>query len=421
MDKIKFLKCIVCGREYGVHETLYTCLACGPTGALDVVYDMPVVAKHWLRRRTTEDRLPTSIWRYADLLPVQDERYRPPLQIGWTPLYSGAALAQRYEQAEGLALPRNLYLKDDGRNPTASYKDRASVMAVIKAQELGKAVITCASTGNAASSLAGLAASLGLTTYIFVPESAPRAKVAQLIMFGAHVIMVNGSYDQAFDLCLQATAEWGWYSRNSGFNPYLSEGKKTGALEVCEQLGWQVPDTVIVPVGDGCIMGGIWKGFCDARALGLIDRLPRMIGVQADGANPLVLAFESGQPIQPQAHIQTLANGIAVGQPRDGLKALRAVRDSRGLMLSVSDEAILDAMRALARYAGVFAEPAGAAPLAGLIKLTQQGLIDQDERVVLMVTGNGLKDIDAASRAAGEPVRIDSDFEAVKRAVANMK
>jgi threonine synthase len=240
-------------------------------------------------------------------------------------------------------------------------------------------------------------------------------------MFGAHVIMVNGTYDQAFDLCLQATEEWGWYSRNSGFNPYLGEGKKTGALEICEQLGWQVPDKVIVPVGDGCIIGGVWKGFCDLHELGLIDKLPQMIGIQADGANPLVLAFESGQPIQPQEQIHTLANGIAVGQPRDGLKALRAVRDSQGMMISVSDNQILEAMQALARYTGVFAEPAGAAPFAGLVKLAQQGMIDNDERVVLMVTGNGLKDIDTASRAAGEPVRIEPEFDAVKRAVQRMQ
>ncbi len=421
MDHIKYLKCILCGREHSVHETLYTCLGCGSTGVLDVVYDMGVVARRWLRHHAHSSVLPASIWRYQELLPIADERYRPSLQIGWTPLYSGIELVERYERAAGVALPRNIYIKDDGRNPTASYKDRASAMAVVKAQELGKDVITCASTGNAASSLAGLAASLGIATYIFVPESAPRSKVAQLIMFGAHVIMVNGSYDQAFDLCLQATEEWGWYSRNSGFNPYLGEGKKTGALEVCEQLGWQVPDMVIVPVGDGCIIGGVWKGFCDLHELGLIDKLPQMIGVQAEGANPLELAFQSGQPIQPQEQIHTVANGIAVGQPRDGLKALRAVRDSQGTILSVSDEAILDAMRALARYAGVFAEPAGAAPFAALVKLTQQGLIEQDKRVVLMVTGNGLKDIDAASRAAGEPVRIDPDFEAVKRAVASMR
>lgn len=417
MDHIRCLKCLLCGREHSVRETLYTCVDCGPSGVLDVVYDLDVVARRWLHQRTRDARLPASIWRYADLLPISTDAYRPPLRIGWTPLYSGTDLAIRYAAAEGLALPRNIYLKDDGRNPTASYKDRASAMAVMKAQDLGKTVITCASTGNAASSLAGLAASLGITTYIFVPASAPRSKVAQLIMFGAHVIMVQGSYDQAFDLCLQATEEWGWYSRNSGFNPYLGEGKKTGALELCEQLGWQAPDSVIVPVGDGCIIGGIWKGFCDLYELGFIDRLPRMIGVQADGANPLALAFERDQPLQPQEQIQTIANGIAVGQPRDGLKALRAVRDSGGLMLSVPDEAILDAMRALARYGGVFAEPAGAAPLAALIRLTRQGLLDRDERVALMITGNGLKDIDAASRAAGDPVRIEPDFEAVQRAV----
>jgi threonine synthase len=188
-------------------------------------------------------------------------------------------------------------------------------------------------------------------------------------------------------------------------------------LEVCEQLGWQVPDKVIVPVGDGCIIGGIWKGFCDLYELGLIDRFPQLIGVQADGANPLVLAYGDKQPIQPQEHIHTVANGIAVGHPRDGLKALRAVRESNGIMMSVSDEAILDAMNALARYTGVFAEPSGAAPFAALVKLVQQRQIEPDERVVLMITGNGLKDIDTAIQAVEEPVRIDPDFTAVRRIV----
>jgi threonine synthase len=419
MNHIKTLKCLLCGREHGVHETLYTCLDCGPTGVLDVVYDMDVVAQRWLRHRVqqSETNLPASIWRYQDLLPVQEERYRPPLQIGWTPLYHSTALARCYTEQHGMSLPENLYLKDDGRNPTASYKDRASVMAVMKAQELGKDVITCASTGNAASSLAGLAASLGITTYIFLPESASQAKVAQLLMFGANVMMVRGTYDQAFDLCLQATEQWGWYSRNSGFNPYLGEGKKTGALEICEQLDWHVPDKVFVPVGDGCIIGGIWKGFCDLYALECIDRLPQLIGVQAAGANPLEIAFETGNTIQPQPHIHTIADGIAVGQPRDGLKALRAVRESHGRMISVTDDEILDAMRGLARYAGVFAESAGATAFAGLIKLTQQGLIDKDERVVVLVTGNGLKDIDTAIRVAGDPFVIDPEFEAAKRVI----
>jgi threonine synthase len=216
---------------------------------------------------------------------------------------------------------------------------------------------------------------------------------------------------------LQASDAWGWYSRNTGYNPYLGEGKKTAALETCEQLGWNAPDTVVVSVGDGCIIGGMWKGFCDLYDLGLIDRRPRMIGVQAEGANPLVVAFETGNPMQPLAHTDTLADSIAVGHPRDPLKALRAVRESHGKMISVSDDQIVEAMKGLARTSGVFAEPAAATAFAGLQALAKQGDVDQDERVVVMVTGNGLKDIDTAIRAVGTPTVVEPDFEEIARAL----
>ena len=421
MEHIKHLQCIKCGRKYHVDEVLYACLDCGIEGVLDVVYDMNVVARRFLKRlkRDAESAVPNSIWRYRDLLPVEDDnRYLPPLQIGWTPLYDCREFAEHYRQTNHVKFPKFLYVKDDGRNPTASFKDRASAMAVVKAQELGKEVISCASTGNAASSLAGLAASLGIPTYIFVPESAPKAKIAQLLMYGANVIAVRGSYDQAYDLSLQASDEWGWYSRNSGYNPYLGEGKKTAALEICEQLEWEAPDKVFVSVGDGCIIGGMWKGFCDLYELGLIDKLPQMIGVQAEGANPLVVAFESGNSIEVQIELNTLADSISVGQPRDGLKALRAARDSQGQMMSVSDAEILEAMKELARNTGVFAEPAGATAFAGLQKLSTRGELDENERVVVVVTGNGLKDIDTAIQAVGTPALVEPDFDEVKQLVS---
>jgi threonine synthase len=420
---VQYLKCVKCGREYDVHETMYTCLDCGVEGALDVVYDMAVVAKRFLGRvkKQTEVCIPHSIWRYLDLLPIQDDRHLPHLQVGWTPMYLCDEFVKKYRQAQNIMLPTDLYVKDDGRNPTASLKDRASAIAVVKALELGKQEITCASTGNAASSLAGLAASLGIITYIFVPATAPKAKIAQLLMYGANVIMVKGTYDQAFDLCLRASEEWGWYSRNSGYNPYLGEGKKTAALEICEQLNWNAPDKVFISVGDGCVIGGMWKGFCDLYELGMIARLPQMIGVQAEGANPLVVAYETGQLVQPMSRTQTLADSIAVGHPRDALKALRAVRNSKGKMMSVPDDEILNAMRILARNTGVFAEPAGAAAFAGLLKMAKQKLLDADERVVVVVTGNGLKDIDTAIRAAGEPVIVEPVFEEIRKVIAKIK
>lgn len=403
MDHILGLKCVLCGEEYSTDEVLYVCPKHGYEGILDVQYDYELIAK-----RLTKDGLAQnhdySIWRYKPLLPIDAESPAPPLQVGWTPLYR----AKRLGEKVGLS---NLYLKDEGRNPTASLKDRASTVGVVKAQELGKKIITCASTGNAASSLAGLAASVGMRNIIFVPESAPTAKVAQLLIFGAQVIMVKGTYDEAFDLCLEASHEFGWYSRNTAYNPYLSEGKKTATLEVCEQLGWRAPDRVFVSVGDGCIIGGLHKGFKDLLALGFIERLPRLVGVQAEGAAPLVRAWETGkfEPVIPN----TLADSISVGVPRDRVKALRAVRETGGQYVAVSDEEILEAMRQLGKEAAIFAEPAGAAGFAGLVKVADE--IDPQESIVVLVTGNGLKDVESAIKATKEPPRIEPTMKDLRR------
>jgi threonine synthase len=409
MDRVLGLKCVLCGAEYRPDEVLYVCPKHGDEGILDVLYDYDLIA-----RRLTKEGLATncdySIWRYGPLLPVGEDSPRPPLQVGWTPLYH----ARRLGEMLGLS---QLYLKDDGRNPTASFKDRASAIGVVKALEMGYETVTCASTGNAASSLAGLAASVGLKSVIFVPQRAPQAKVAQLLIFGARVILVKGTYDEAFDLCLEAGKEYGWYSRNTAYNPYLSEGKKTAALEVCEQLNWEAPDRIFVSVGDGCIIGGLRKGLKDLRALGFIDRLPQLVGVQAEGAAPLVRAWGQGTeeivPVVPD----TLADSISVGQPRDRVKALRAVRETGGEYVAVTDEEILEAMRVLGREAAVFAEPAGAAGFAGLRKLVLQGRIDPEERIVVLVTGNGLKDVDSAIRATGQPELIEPTMEALRRLV----
>lgn len=406
MDHVKGLKCVLCGREFATEDTLYTCPVCGVKGILDVVYDYDLIGQ----RLTVENLAHNperSMWRYVDLLPIAQRELIPPLQVAWTPLYH----ATRLGQSLGL---NELYIKDDGRNPTASFKDRASAVGVIKARELGFDTITCASTGNAASSLAGLAASVALPTVIFVPERAPAAKVAQLLIFGAQVLLVKGTYDQAFDLCLEVSAEYGWYSRNTAINPYLSEGKKTASFEICEQLGWQVPDKIFVSVGDGCIIGGLWKGLRDLSALGFIDRFPQLIGVQAEGSAPLVQAWREGteeiEPIMPN----TIADSISVGIPRDGIKALRAVRESKGAYVAVSDDEILEAMRILGRDAAVFAEPAGATGFAGLLKMLREDQVQLDERVVVLVTGNGLKDTETAIKAAGKPHTIEPTIEAVR-------
>ena len=412
MDHVLGLKCVLCGAEYDVNEVLYVCPKHGDEGALDVVYDYEFIGRRLTRERLAADRN-NSIWRYADLLPIADASLAPPLQVGWTPLYRAEQLGERL----GL---KHLWVKDDGREPTASFKDRASAVGVVKALELGRDVITCASTGNAASSLAGLAASVGLTTYIFVPQTAPQAKVAQLLIFGANVMTVKGTYDQAFDLCLEASKEYGWYSRNTAYNPYLSEGKKTAALEICEQLVWDAPDRIFVSVGDGCIIGGLWKGLKDLRALGFIDRMPKLMGVQAEGAAPLVRAWREGTEEVAPVVLNTLADSIAVGVPRDRIKALRAVRQTGGEYVAVSDEEILDAMRVLARRAAVFAEPAGATGFAGLAKLVREGRIDPEERIVVVVTGNGLKDVASAIKATGQPHLIEPTMEDLRRLMDGM-
>jgi threonine synthase len=321
--------------------------------------------------------------------------------VGWTPLFGAPLLAR----ALGV---RELLVKDDGKNPSASFKDRASAVALARARELGHELVTGASTGNAAGATAALAAPCGLRARIFVPKSAPRAKVAQLLTFGAEVLAVDGTYDQAFDLCLEATRRFGWYNRNTGFNPYTREGKKTVSFEICEQLGFSVPDLVVVPVGDGNIISGVWKGFVELHALGLIDRLPRLLAAQAAGSDAIVRALEGDGVVRPVAG-DTVADSISVSLPRDGDAAVRAVRDSQGLGVRVPDEEILAAIPTLARGSGVFAEPAAAAGYAALVSAARAGRLDPSWRVLLLVTGSGLKDVAAAMRVAGEPRVIGAD------------
>ncbi|HZM49215.1 MAG TPA: threonine synthase, partial [Vicinamibacteria bacterium] len=305
-----------------------------------------------------------------------------------------------------------LLVKDEGRNPTASFKDRASAVGVARAAARRARIVACASTGNAASSLAGAAAGLGLRAVIFVPEFAPEPKVAQLLVFGARVIRVRGTYDETWELCQRACERYGWYNRNAAVNPSLAEGKKTCGLEIAEQMGREVPDWVAVSVGDGCTLAGTWKGLQEMHALGFIPRVPRMLGVQAQGARPLVDAFEAGGDLVP-GRAQTIADSICVGHPRNWRKALRAVRASGGTFVAVPDEAILDAMRESGRRAGVFGEPAGVAGLAGLQQAVREGIVARDETALAVVTGSGLKDVRTAIRAAGAPVDLPPDDDAL--------
>jgi threonine synthase len=308
---------------------------------------------------------------------------------------------------------KTLYLKDDGRNPTGSLKDRASAMGVVKARESREKIIACASTGNAASSLAGMAASMGLHSVIFVPQRAPEPKVTQLLIFGAKVIRVLGSYEDAFRLCQQACEQWGWYNRNCAINPYLIEGKKTVGLEACEQMDWHVPDWVAVSVGDGCTIAGVRKAFHEMKILGLIERTPKMLGVQAAGAAPITEAFRSGEALKPMDP-QTVADSIAVGAPRNWQKAVMAIRESGGEMINVSDDEILDAMRYTGRLAGIFAEPAASTAVAGVRAAVAQGVIARGAEVLAIVTGNGLKDIRSAQSAVGAPIDVAPKWDSLQ-------
>jgi threonine synthase len=417
MDHVLGLKCTICGAEYAAGEVEYVCPRHGDDGIVDVAYDYKLIARRIFPDRLARSR-ERSIWRYLALLPVDAAEARLLIadtvleSVGWTPLYPAPRLADQL----GL---KHLWVKDDGRQPTASFKDRASAIAVVKTRELGYEVVTTASTGNAAAALAGLCAAISQPNVIFVPKTAPQAKIAQLLVYGATVLLVDGSYDDAFELCLKAAPEFGWYNRNTAYNPYMSEGKKTVVYEVCEQLQWQAPDVVLVPVGDGCIIGGVHKGFKDLLALGWIEQMPRIIGVQAAGSSPLVDAWERGLEGWEMAPVaaHSVADSIVAGLPRDRIKALRAVRETGGAYLRVSDEEIVAAIPVLAQGVGVFAEPAAAAAYAGLVQAIEQGLVSPDERVVVLSTGSGLKDIKTAMKSVGEPVVVAPDLADVRRAL----
>jgi threonine synthase len=423
MNNLLGYKCSICGQEYGLNEVEYVCPKHGDEGVLDAVYELKAIKQLLdpikLANQQTSSAL--DLFRYRPLLPVDSSVPDLPLHVGWTPLYR----APRLEKMLGI---REIWIKDDGRNPTASYKDRASSITVMKALELRRDLITTASSGNAGAALAGMAASIKLPAVIFVPQTAPQAKVAQLLIYGSHVFLVKGNYDMAFDLCLQASKEFGWYCRNTAYNPITVEGKKTASLEICEQLTWAkggftkqwlTPDRIFVSIGDGNIISGLHKGLADLAALDWIDPegMPKLMGIQAEGSAAVYNAWAAGKmDITPVAG-KTIADSINVDLPRDGRRAVRSIRATKGEALTVTDDEILDAMRLLAREAAVFAEPAASTAMAGLLKAAKAGRVGQDESVVVVITGNGLKDVNSAIKAAGQPHIIEPDLKAVKAAL----
>jgi threonine synthase len=329
---------------------------------------------------------------------------------GWTPVFKMDRLAVKL----GL---QQLWLKDESRNPTASFKDRASAIVVARAREIKAEVVVTASTGNAGAALAGMSAAVGQRAVIFAPKSAPPAKVAQLLVFGAKVLLVDGTYDDAFDLTVQASKEFGWYCRNTGYNPFTAEGKKTAAFEIWEHMQESIgnsPYTVFVSVGDGNIISGIHKGFKDLLELGWVEEIPRLIGVQAEGSAAVANAFRAGTEDIIPVSANTLADSISVDLPRDGVRAVRAARDTGGMYITVSDQEILAAIAELGKV-GIFAEPAGATSYAGLVKAAGLGVVGGDDPIMVINTGSGLKDVKAAMQAVVEAPVIEPTLEAVKK------
>ncbi len=396
------LKCVSCGELSSAEHFHYTCHACGEN--LDVVYDYSAISRMWSKDELFKNS-ERSIWRYLPLLPVFSQPFNTTIQVGGTPLIQSEPLAQSF----GI---KGLWLKDDTRNPSGSLKDRATEVGIQHAKEMGQETMVAASTGNAAASLACLSAQHDMEAVIFAPSSAPEAKLTQILQYGAKLFPVDGSYDDAFDLSTKVVEDTGWYSRSTGINPILSEGKKTVSLEIAEQLNWQIPDHVFVPVGDGCIIGGVYKGFYDLLKLGWIEKIPKIHAVQSNGSSAIVNALSTGTLSAVNA--STIADSISVDLPRDGLKAIRAVKESNGAGINVSDDAILDAQHVLAKSSGIFAEPAAATGFAGLVKSIHQELVSADERVVVLVTGTGLKDIKAAQNLIKIPAAISPNLESFK-------
>jgi len=420
MNKFMGYRCSLCGEQYSPNDVTYTCPKDG--GNLDVVLDYDSI-KGKYKPEDILSRNDPSLWRYLPLLPVQEPpgEATPLHAAGGTPVFKLPRLAQKLNL-------QNLWLKDESRNPTASFKDRASAIVVARAQEINADVVVTASTGNAGAALAGMSAAVGQKAVIFAPKSAPQAKVAQLLVFGAKVILVDGTYDDAFDLTVKASNEFGWYCRNTGYNPFTAEGKKTAALEIWEwwesahakwhdEFGVDLDHpalTVFVSVGDGNIISGIHKGFKDLYQLGWLPRIPRLIGVQADGSAAISNAFHADTEVITPVSATTLADSISVDLPRDGVRAVRAAKETGGTYVNVSDEEILKAIAELGKV-GVFAEPAGATAYAGLVKAAASGVVGPEDPILVLNTGSGLKDVRAAMQAVQPAPIIEPTLEAVKR------
>jgi len=398
-----YVKCIGCGKEYSPEEIVYTCPICDDILSVEYRYqEIPSnIDKKWSKR-------PLSVWRYRELLPITNQSKIVTMGEGGTKLHK----CQRLAEMLGL---KELYAKNEGENPTGSFKDRGMTVGVTKALELGAKRVACASTGNTSASLAAYAAKAGIKCLILIPSGKVAfGKLAQAIVHGADVIQVRGNFDDALRIIMELCTERSIYLLNS-VNPYRIEGQKTIAFEIMDQLGF-VPDKVIVPVGNAGNISAIWKGFTELHKLGMIKALPQMIGIQAEGAAPIATAIKAGRDfIEPIAKPETLATAIRIGAPVSWKKAIRAIKDSKGFAETVSDKEIIEAQRLLASQEGLFVEPASAASIAGLKKLVVAGKIEADERIVCIVTGHGLKDPEVIMEKYPKPIEVEADLSSIEQ------
>jgi threonine synthase len=407
-----YQKCINCGSEYGIDEIVYFCKKCGDL--LEIKYEPEVLAK--AVSKSDWRNAPLSVWRYRDFMPVSGKSKIVSLNEGGTGLH----LCQRLAKHIGV---RQLYVKNEGENPTGSFKDRGMTVGVTKAVELGVKSVICASTGNTSASLAAYAAKAGLQCAVLIPSGKiAYGKLSQAMIYGAKVIQVRGNFDESLDIVLKLSEKHRTIYLLNSINPFRIEGQKSLGYEICDQLNQEAPDRIIVPVGNAGNISAIWKGFSEFHELGVVKALPKMTGIQAAGSAPIANAIKSGSDtIVPVAAPETVATAIRIGAPVSWKKAMTAIKESRGTAETVTDEEILSAQKMLARVEGLFVEPASASSIAGLIKLVDNGTIDRDERIVCVTTGHGLKDPDTAVKMSEKPVEVDAELAAIEEVLGLKK
>jgi len=405
------LKCFACGEKYNdLQKLMLRCEKCG--GSLKIIYDYDKITQE-INKEILKSRKP-GVWKYKELLPLRDTSKIVSLGEGGTKLHKCERLANVLDIGE-------LYAKDETRNPTGTFKDRPATVGISKALEFGIKTVAIASDGNAGPATAAYAAKAGLTCYVFMPIITPTERILQAEMFGGKVISVEGTISDCIDLLTEAQEQYGWYQLTTAIpvSPYQAEGPKTIAYEICEDLKWNIPDWVVIPVGGGGLLTANWKGFKEFFKLGFIKKLPKIAAVQAEGCAPLVKAYNKGEieEIKNWGMPESVAISIGVPFPLDGISALKAVKESEGTAMAVSDEEILKAEKLLAKTEGIFAEPAGIASLAGVRRLLQERVIKKGESVVFEVTGTGLKDFKSAKRMCEEPPCIKAKLREVEIAL----